>query len=297
MKEKYILKLYITGNTGNSQTAINNLNKIIEPKLKGLYTLEIIDVLKDVEMAIEDNILATPTLIKVSPKPVRKIIGDLSDKDKVLSGLGLEFEPEKLIPVNLQNIHKEACLQTSDALARLLGKRAIVDIANQNIEKVSELSVPFDPAEEIASVSLPVSGQVKGSALLLFSRETACHLSDLLIKKELGFTKQLDELDKSALQELGNIICGNYLATLANHSGIKMIEHIAPLTFNMLPVLLEQIITTLSPDSKDVMAIGTEFNFAVPILIKGHCFKTYFLVLFETTQYEKIVDFLQKVAV
>ena len=296
MKKKYILKLYITGNTGNSQRAINNLNKIIEPELKGFYTLEIIDVLNDPEKATEDNILATPTLIKVSPKPVRKIIGDLSDKVAVLSGLDLDAEPEGPISENLQDIHKEACLQTSDALARLIGKQAIVDIANQNIEKAGELSVPVDPDEEIVAVCLPVSGQVKGAALLLFSRGTALHLSDLLIKKDSGTTKELDELDKSALQELGNIICGTYLTTLSSRYGIKMIEHIAQFSFNMLPVLLEQTITTLSPDLGDVLAIGTEFNFAVPT-IKGHCFKTYFLVLFETTQYETILDSLQKVAV
>lgn len=296
MTKKYTLKLYITGDTGNSQTAIKNLNRILEAKVKGLYKLDIIDVLKTPELAIEGKILATPTLIKVSPEPAKRIIGDLSDAEKVSFGLNLDTEPEKLTFKELQSIHEEACINTSDALARLIGRQAVVDIANQRTEKFGELSLPIDPAEAIAAVCLPVSGQVKGVALLLFSQETAFHLSDLLIKKELGMTKELDELDKSALKELGNIVSGSYFTTLSNHSGIKIIERVAQFTFNMLGVVTEQAITNFSPNTEDVLAIGTEFNFTVPTL-KGLCFKTNFLVLLETAQYETIVDSLGKVAV
>jgi len=186
MTKKYTLKLYITGDTPNSQSATKNLNNILEAKIKGLYTLEIIDVLKNPESAIEDKILATPTLIKVSPKPAKRIIGDLSDNQKVLSGLNLDIEPQKPTSKELQSIHEQACTQASDAIARLIGKQAIVDIANQRIEKVDDLSLPIDPTEKITAVCLPVSGQVKGAALLLFSQQTAFHLSDLLIKKEPG---------------------------------------------------------------------------------------------------------------
>lgn len=296
MTKKYTLKLYITGDTGNSQTALRNLKGILETKIKGFYTLEIIDVLKNPESAIEDRILATPTLIKVSPEPEKRIIGDLSDNQKVLLGLNFNIEPQKPTSKELQSIHEQACIYTSDALARLIGKQAIVDIANQRIEKADDLSLPIDPTEKITAACLPVSGQVKGAALLLFSQQTAFHLSDLLIKKEPGTTKQLDELDKSALKELGNIVCGSYFATLSNHTKIKMIEHVAKLTFNMLGVITEQAITNFCQNTEDVLAITTEFNFTVPML-KSHCFKTHFLVLFQTAQYEAIVGSLEQVAV
>jgi len=95
MAAKYILKLYVTGQTTNSQRAIENLKSILETELKGLYALKIIDVLKYPNLAEEDKILATPTLMKVLPPPVGKVIGDLSNKEKVLFGLGLTIEKKK----------------------------------------------------------------------------------------------------------------------------------------------------------------------------------------------------------
>ena len=94
MAAKCILKLYVTGQTPNSQKAIKNLKKVLAMELKGAYSLEVIDVLKNPQLAEEDKILATPTLTKVLPPPVRKIIGDLSSIDKVLSGLDLTVEKE-----------------------------------------------------------------------------------------------------------------------------------------------------------------------------------------------------------
>ena len=86
---KYILKLYVTGHTPNSVRAMTNLKKLLENDLHGLYDLKIIDVLKNPQLAEEDKILATQTLTKVLPPPISRIIGDLSDRDKVLLGLDL----------------------------------------------------------------------------------------------------------------------------------------------------------------------------------------------------------------
>lgn len=88
----YILKLYVAGNTPNSAIALKTLKNILETDFKGVYALKVIDVLKNPQLAEEDKILATPTLSKVLPPPVRKIIGDLSDREKVLIGLDLLYE-------------------------------------------------------------------------------------------------------------------------------------------------------------------------------------------------------------
>jgi circadian clock protein KaiB len=88
---KYLLKLYVTGSSPRAETAIANLRRICEEELGGQYALDIIDVLEHPESAESDKILATPTLIKQLPPPLRRVIGDLSDKDKVL--LGLEVRP------------------------------------------------------------------------------------------------------------------------------------------------------------------------------------------------------------
>jgi circadian clock protein KaiB len=88
----YVLRLYVTGTSPRAQVAIANLRRICEQELRGQYELEIIDVLERPEVAEREKILATPTLIKQLPPPLRRVIGDLSDKEKVL--LGLEVRPE-----------------------------------------------------------------------------------------------------------------------------------------------------------------------------------------------------------
>lgn len=86
---KFKLRLYITGKTPKSERAIANLKEICENELDGLYELSIIDVLESPQLAEDEKILATPTLIKDLPPPLKRIIGDLSDSDKVLLGLDL----------------------------------------------------------------------------------------------------------------------------------------------------------------------------------------------------------------
>lgn len=86
---RVVLKLYITGRTTRSERAIRNLRTLCENKLGSDYKLEIIDVLEHPQLAESDKILATPTLIRETPPPLRRIIGDLSDQDKVLRSLDL----------------------------------------------------------------------------------------------------------------------------------------------------------------------------------------------------------------
>jgi circadian clock protein KaiB len=89
MAVKYVLKLYVTGMTPRSRAAIKNLENIMDEDYKGVYSLKVIDLVKQPQLAEDDKILATPTLIKILPPPVARIIGDLSDKEKVLLGLDL----------------------------------------------------------------------------------------------------------------------------------------------------------------------------------------------------------------
>ena len=85
----YLLRLYITGNSVNSQRAIANLLKLCKEELSNQYQVEIIDVLEEPHKAENEKILVTPTLIKQLPPPLQRIIGDLSNREKVLSGLDL----------------------------------------------------------------------------------------------------------------------------------------------------------------------------------------------------------------
>jgi circadian clock protein KaiB len=86
---KYELRLYIAGNTQKSASALANLRKYCESHLKDRYSIEVIDLLKNPQLAAGDQILAIPTLVRKVPEPIRKIIGDLSNEEKVLVGLNI----------------------------------------------------------------------------------------------------------------------------------------------------------------------------------------------------------------
>jgi circadian clock protein KaiB len=85
----YVLRLYVAGLTARSRTAIDNITSICEEHLQGRYDLEVIDVFQRPVLAREEQIVATPTLVKKLPSPLRRLIGDLSEKEKVLVGLDL----------------------------------------------------------------------------------------------------------------------------------------------------------------------------------------------------------------
>jgi circadian clock protein KaiB len=87
--ERYKLRLFITGSTPRSTRAIENMRRICQEHLEGQYDLEVIDVYQNPEATRELQIVATPTLVKILPEPLRRIIGDLSDKERVLAGLNL----------------------------------------------------------------------------------------------------------------------------------------------------------------------------------------------------------------
>ena len=85
--EHYLLRLYVTGTTPRSARAIQNIRAICEAKLQGRYDLEVVDIYQHPELAKPEQVVVTPTLVKKLPLPVRRLIGDLSDADRVLVGL------------------------------------------------------------------------------------------------------------------------------------------------------------------------------------------------------------------
>jgi circadian clock protein KaiB len=92
---KYLLKLYIAGHNPRSERAIVNLKQICEAELAGDYQMVIIDVLETPQAAEQERILATPTLVREMPPPSRRLIGDLSDRELVLSALDLAGQPRR----------------------------------------------------------------------------------------------------------------------------------------------------------------------------------------------------------
>lgn len=89
LNTRYLLKLFVAGTSIRTGSAIANLRRICEGEFPGCYELVVIDVMEQPAIAEQENILAVPTLVKEFPLPVRRIIGDLSSKEKVLAGIGL----------------------------------------------------------------------------------------------------------------------------------------------------------------------------------------------------------------
>jgi circadian clock protein KaiB len=89
-----VLRLYVTGVTGKSIRAIENVRRICDEHLKGRYRLEVIDLYKNLPLARGDQIIAAPTLIKRLPPPLRRLIGDMSDEARVLVGLDVRTRSE-----------------------------------------------------------------------------------------------------------------------------------------------------------------------------------------------------------
>ena len=132
-RKTYILKLYVAGNTPNSMRALKTLRNILDEEFRGVYALKVIDVLKNPQLAEEDKILATPTLAKILPPPVRRIIGDLSDRERVLIGLDLlydELSEESMFYIDNEIIQDDLAENSANTSAYDSADSSVGDSAN-----------------------------------------------------------------------------------------------------------------------------------------------------------------------
>jgi circadian clock protein KaiB len=94
-KQKFVLRLYIAGMTMQSRQAVENITRICEENLKGRYDLQIIDIYQQPSLAAGEQIIAAPTLVKKLPVPLRRFIGNMANRDKIIVGLDLRPKKEK----------------------------------------------------------------------------------------------------------------------------------------------------------------------------------------------------------
>ena len=92
-QERYVLRLYVTGMTPRSTAAFASIKALCEERLQGHYELEVIDIYQHPQLAIDEQIVAVPTLVKKLPAPLRRLVGDLSNEERVLVGLDLRRRP------------------------------------------------------------------------------------------------------------------------------------------------------------------------------------------------------------
>ncbi len=88
--QQYVLRLYVTGQTPRSLTSVENLRRLCEKHLKGRFSLEVVDIYQQPALAAEGQIIAAPTVIKMMPLPLRRLVGDFSDQGRVVLGLDIK---------------------------------------------------------------------------------------------------------------------------------------------------------------------------------------------------------------
>jgi len=184
---------------------------------------------------------------------------------------------------SLAKLNKIAAVNASKAMKKLFKEDVECRIPLARVEKVNRLKPIMDPEEMTVGIYLPISGDVKGAALLVIPRNAAFTLSDMLLKKKLGSTRKLTRLDKAALKEIGNIICGQYFTVFSNMLKIKIIEHIPNFSYSMHGSIISDIIARFSRISDEALIVE------VNMIFKPKVVKVYFMLLFEPINITRLI--------
>jgi chemotaxis protein CheC len=145
------------------------------------------------------------------------------------------------------------------ALSQLLGKRIHITVPRANVIPLSQVpGLVGDPQTLVAGLTLSILGDATGKIVLLFPRDSALHLADMLLKQPVGTSKILNEMGHSALKEAGNILTGAYLSALNEFLGMLLLISVPSLVFDMAGALLATV-TQGMEDSTKVICIETKF--------------------------------------
>ena len=182
-----------------------------------------------------------------------------------------------------QEIIREAAMSASKALSKLTDVPVAVGIHQSNLLSVKNLQPGLNPEELVVGIYLPVAGEILGGALLAIPKKDAFMLSDLLGGKDSGTTRKLNELDISALKEVGNIVCGTYFSVLANKMKIRIIEQLPNYSYDMFGAITSQILAGLTQSVEKALFVEMEFIFS-PILFRAH-----YLLFLNSSKLEELV--------
>jgi chemotaxis protein CheC len=168
---------------------------------------------------------------------------------------------EAVISKKLLAMTKEASLHASQALSQLSDEKITVGVAKTQITRIAKGFPDIDPETIVAGIYLPVTGDVSGASLLVLPAEIAYGICDLLMKRASGTTHKLTELDISALEEVGNIICGNFLTALCNTLKMKIVENVPQFSFDMFGAVVDVIISGLARKADEALFVEVTFVF------------------------------------
>lgn len=222
-------------------------------------------------------------------KQVADTLNNILNPKEVGGGKSLE-RLAKLEEDALREVGYIGASHAAKALSKMIGETVCVDLLVATISPLTELPETVGDKETlVAGVYLPITGDVEGSVLMVFPRESALLLVDLLLKRERGTTKDLDEMDQSALKEVGNILAGNCLTALYGLLGMKLTEHVPDLAYGMLGAVIESVAVTLSQEAERTLVLVLELITETDMKIVG-----YFFLLFVPKDAELILKAIGK---
>lgn len=160
------------------------------------------------------------------------------------------------------------------ALSQLIKKRIDITVPDVNILPLEEVTgIIGDPESVVASVYLRLLGGLTGKIILIFPKESALLLADTVMGKGAGSSKVLDEIDRDALNEVGNILTGSYLGALGRFLGVTLIQSVPSMAFDMVGSIIESLIADITIETDFVLLIETE------IIVASSKIKLYFILI------------------
>ena len=149
----------------------------------------------------------------------------------------------------------------ANSLSKMLTRKVQMTVPYINFLPVERLTEMFGNVEAlVAGVYLEISGDARGKVLLLFPRDSALALADIIMNREVGSTTILSQIDQSALMEVGNILIGSYLTALNDFTGLKLRQSVPKLAFDMIGAVMDFLIIEISSVAEEALVIETQLT-------------------------------------
>ena len=189
------------------------------------------------------------------------------EKRKTLAKL-TKFEEDALREVGHMGAQYAAT-----ALSKMVGETVNANLLAARMTSLADLpELVGDRETLVGGIYLPVTGDLSGSLLMAFPQKSAFTLVDMLLKKKLGTTKELDEMGKSALGEAGNILAGNCLTALSNLLGMHLVEHVPDFAHGMVGALIDNVAVAFGQKAERALIIQVELSTEAKIKVVGYFF-------------------------
>lgn len=169
------------------------------------------------------------------------------------------IEPDPFLLDGLKEIGNIGAAHATTALSKLINRFIMVEVSEHHVCMTQDLPEAFgDPEQKVVAVYLEANGVGKGSILLMFSEDTATSLVDMMLSRP-HTVRELDEVDRDAICEVGNICASAYLSAVAKFSGITMVPSPPGVAVDMLHAILQFVSAMAEEDSSELMIVQTQF--------------------------------------